>query len=290
MKVPLTTQTTCISVLKMNVCRYSCDTSSFHVASPSLKDGGSFFPFFCLQGANLRALCYLRPLLYCWLVQDTAGMDFSSDIILKWQFLGDLTMQGALGSLVQPQAEPGPRGPADISDFCSLSVLKPSSPRAWDFCDFPWIFTRTELLCSSQKLSPSMKWAWSSVPGCAGMICSLAANKWNLEGSPDSRANLLFLTSTVCRSSGEMREDGGCKMQGERPEPAKTRFLVAPGDLKSGVVSLMHWGYSWFVLDHFVFKSHSPAKLQWGWAECLSQRVTGVVGTASFAVTWERNT
>lgn len=78
-----------------------------------------------------------------------------------------------------------------------------------------------------------MKWAWSSFPGCAGMICSLAANKWDLEGSPDSRANLLFLTSTVCGSSGEMREDGGCKLQGERPEPAKTRFLVAPGDFKS---------------------------------------------------------
>lgn len=72
------------------------------------------------------------------------------------------------------------------------------------------------------------------------MICNLAANEWDLEGSPDSRANLLFLTSTVCSSSGETREDGGCKMQGQRAEPAEMRFLVAPGDFKSGVVSLMH--------------------------------------------------
>lgn len=58
---------------------------------------------------------------------------------------------------------------------------------------------------------------------------------------------------------------GGWKMQRQRSEPAKTKFLIAPGDLKSEVVSLMHWGCSWFLLDNFVFKSQSPAKLQWGW-------------------------
>lgn len=54
------------------------------------------------------------------------------------------------------------------------------------------------------------------------MICNLAVNEWDLEESPDSRANLLlfffffFLTSTVCESLREMEEDGDCKVQGEK--------------------------------------------------------------------------
>lgn len=142
---------------------------------------------------------------------------------------------------------------------CTWTLIPQSLRLLW----FPLSIQQNRALVLSPKaVSPA-----HHGPGAA----SLDVLGWfaDLEGSPDSRANLLFLTSTVFWSSGKMREDGGrgCKMQRQRSEPAKTKFLVAPGDLKSEVVSLMHWDCSWFVLDNFVFKSQFPAKLQWGWAE-----------------------
>lgn len=81
------------------------------------------------------------------------------------------------------------------------------------------------------------------------MICNLALNQWDLEESPDSKANLLFLTSTVYESLREMKEDGDCKVQGENFESAKTRFLVALVNFKTRVVFLMYCDYSCIGLD-----------------------------------------
>lgn len=72
--------------------------------------------------------------------------------------------------------------------------------------------------------------AAASLAGCAGMICNLAVKEWDLEGIPDSRAELLFLTSTVCESFGEVKDDGGCEVQRESFESAPTWFLLAPGN------------------------------------------------------------
>lgn len=94
------------------------------------------------------------------------------------------------------------------------------------------------------------------------MICNLAVNEWDLEESPDSRANLLFLTSTVYESLREMKEDGDCKVQGENFESAKTRFLVAPGNSKTRVVFLMHCDYSCMVLDGETFRVQTTFNIE----------------------------
>lgn len=74
------------------------------------------------------------------------------------------------------------------------------------------------------------------------MICNLAVSEWDLEGSPDSRANLpffsffFFLTSTVYDSLREMKEDGDCKLQGEHFESANACSLLLLGIFQTGVV------------------------------------------------------
>lgn len=104
-------------------------------------------------------------------------------------------------------------------------------------------------------LLDNAQWACeaASLARCGGMICNLAVNEWDLEESPDSRANLLFLTSTVSESLGELKEDGDCKVQGKNSASAKTGFLVARGSFKSRVVFQVHCGYTCIILDTEAF-------------------------------------
>lgn len=105
----------------------------------------------------------------------------------------------------------------------------------------PVLQNRALLSSSSQMLLDNTWWACAaaSLAQCGGMICNLAVNEWDLEESPDSRANLLFLTSTVCEPLREMKEDGDCKVQEENFKSAKTRFLVAPGNSKTRAVIMI---------------------------------------------------
>lgn len=104
-------------------------------------------------------------------------------------------------------------------------------------------------------LLDNAQWAYeaASLARCGGMICNLAVNEWDLEESPDSRANLLFWTSTVSESLGELKEVGDCTVQSKNSASAKTGFLVASGKSKSRVVLRMHCDYTCIVLDTEAF-------------------------------------
>lgn len=208
MKVPLIMQMMCIIVLKFSVCRYSCDTSCFHVPVHVLEEWwqGFFFLFYFLLASS-------KP--------EGSVLPEATLALLTWNgFIGiSFNWNGSFWVIWLLSSEPRS---CWYLWFLFFDLLEPSSSQSLRILCFPLDIPQHRALVSSLNSPPAHR-AWSSSPGCAGMICSLAGNHWELEGSPDSWANLLFLTNTVCGSSREMRGDWGCKMQGERSEPAKKR-------------------------------------------------------------------